>query len=76
MFGMFYLRECFSELEACKELSILGVLGSDGDAGQHEAGDELQVYLDVKPVGDKRRLLVILSNDSSWVTTMECKQHS
>lgn len=67
MFGMLYLRECFSELEACKELSVLGVLGSDGDAGQHEAGDELQVYLDVKPVGDKRWLLVRLSINSKHV---------
>lgn len=46
-----YLRKCFSEFEACKELSILGILGSDRNASQHEAGDELEIHFDVKPGG-------------------------
>lgn len=46
-----YLRKCFSEFEACKELSILGILGSDRNASQHKAGNQLEVHFDVKPVG-------------------------
>lgn len=45
-----YLRKCFSEFEACKELPILGILGSDRDASQHKACDQLEVHFDVKPV--------------------------
>lgn len=48
-----HLWKCFSEFEACKKLSILGILGSNGNAGQHEAGDELEVHFDVKPGGGK-----------------------
>lgn len=48
-----YLRECFGQLEACKQLSVLSVLGSDREARQHEAGDQLQVDFDVEPGREK-----------------------
>lgn len=46
-----YLGKCFSEFEACKELSVLGILGSNGNAGQHKAVNQLEVHFDVKPGG-------------------------
>lgn len=48
-----YLRECFGQFEACKQLSVLRILGSDWDACQHEAGDQLQVDFDVEPGGEE-----------------------
>lgn len=45
------LRQRLSQLEAGKELSVLGVLGATRDARQHEAGDQLEVDFDVEPGG-------------------------
>ena len=51
---MGYLRQRLCELEAGEELAVLCILGSPRYAGQHEAGDQLQVDLDVKPEADTR----------------------
>lgn len=74
-----HLGKCFGEFEACKQLPILGILGSNGNAGQHEAGDELEVHFDVKPGGeeDKHGVLVTLSQNSSLrIKKNKTKQNS
>ncbi len=42
-------RQRLCQLEACKQLSILSILGTTRNASQHKACHQLQVNLDVEP---------------------------